>query len=188
MSQYLDVQYPNLLPAYLVERILDRKQQHLGIDLILTHRKTGRRYYVDEKAQLDYLNATLPTFAFELFYEKSGKQQTGWFLDPGKKTDFYALVTGIYADKKDRFSSCQITLANRTKLLDYLSIKGLTPKKLRQIAASQPTFHGKMQLADLSPKSEGYLFFSRKNKIEKPVNLILKLDFLCGLGVGRKLV
>ncbi|SHG57855.1 hypothetical protein [Flagellimonas flava] len=188
LSRYLDLQYPKLLPDYLVERIQDRKQQHLGVDLVLTHKKTPKKYYADEKAQLDYLNKKLPTFAFELFYEKYGKQKTGWFLDTQKKTDLYLLVTGIWTDVHGDFNSCHITQVNKAKLLECLSKRELTSKRLRQLADSQPTFHGKMQLANLNPRTEGYLFFSRKNKVEKPVNLILRLEFLCRTGVAKPLV
>ncbi|MEM9648142.1 MAG: hypothetical protein AAF969_06650 [Bacteroidota bacterium] len=188
LSQFLDPQYKKHLKQYSFKGVSDIKAQLKGVDLVLTHKQTAAIYHIDEKAQLDYLNENLPTFAFELFYEKGGEQKTGWFLDANKKTDFYSLITGIYADDKDRFTACNITLANREKLLGVLATRGLSPDKMVQLAESQPNYHGKMELESLNPYTEGYLFFSRKNKLEKPVNLILKLDWLCEIGAGKKLV
>ena len=187
-SHFLDGQYQKYLKLYAFRRTSAIKEQLLGIDLDFTHKQTGAVYHVDEKAQLDYLNLNLPTFAFELCYEKDGKQKTGWLLDSNKKTHFYSLITGIYADEKDKFTACNITFVNREKLLAYLAKRGLTSNKMEQLAQSRPNYHGKMQLESLHPRSEGYLFFSRKNKLEKPVNLILKLEFLTQTGVGKRFV
>ncbi|TMU55099.1 hypothetical protein [Flagellimonas algicola] len=188
LSQFLDIQYQKHLRRYFFKRISDTEAQLQGIDLVFTHKQTGLLYHIDEKAQLDYPNENLPTFAFELCYEKDGEPKTGWFLDATKKTDFYSLITGIYADEKDKFTACNITFVNREKLLDFLASWKLTKEKMEQLALSQPDYHGKMELNMLNPQTEGYLFFSRKNKVEEPVNLILKLEFLIRIGVGKRLV
>ncbi|WP_422349568.1 hypothetical protein [Flagellimonas sp.] len=187
-SHFLDGQYQKYLKYYSFKRTSNIEEQLLGVDLTFTHKQTGAVYHIDEKAQLDYLNTNLPTFAFELCYEKGGEQKTGWFLDENKKTDFYSLVTGVYADGKDLFTACNITFVNRKKLLDFLNSKGMTREKMMGLARSQPHYHGKMQLANLDSYSEGYLFFSRRNKVEKPVNLILKLEFLARIGVGKRFI
>ncbi|MCL6266614.1 hypothetical protein [Flagellimonas myxillae] len=188
LSHYLDTQYQKHLKQYSFERVSNIQEQLLGVDLVFTHKQTGNTYHIDEKAQLDYPNINLPTFAFELCYEKDGEPKTGWFLDAIKKTDFYSLITGIYADEKDKFTACNITFVNREKLLDFLVSRKLSKEKMQRLALSQPNYHGKMELESLDPHSEGYLFFSSKNKLEKPVNLILKLEFLCRIGAGKKLV
>ncbi|WP_420401394.1 hypothetical protein [Flagellimonas sp.] len=187
-SHFLDGQYQKYLKCYSFKRTSHIEEQLLGVDLTFTHKQTGAVYHIDEKAQLDYLNTNLPTFAFELCYEKGGEQKIGWFLDANKKTDFYSLVTGVYIDEKDVFSACNITFVNRKKLLDFLNSKGITREKMMGLACSQPHYHGKMQLESLDSYSEGYLFFSRRNKVEKPVNLILKLEFLTRIGVGKRFV
>ncbi len=188
LASLLDSYYQKYLPFYDFERIQNIKQQLMGIDLILKNKASLQTYFVDEKAQLDYVNDSLPTFSFELFYEKNGVQKQGWLFDSKKKTDFYALVTSIYADEENIFTSCNITFVNRKLLIDFLEQKGLSKDKLAEIAAYQNSFHGKMELRGLDIRNEGYLFFSRKNKVERPVNLILKLDFLIKLGVAKKLV
>lgn len=52
-------------------RVHDEQGQRSGIDVEFTG-ADGRVYYVDEKAQLHYLNQNLPTFAFELLSFQKG--------------------------------------------------------------------------------------------------------------------
>ena len=188
LTPLLDHYYKSCLKHYGFERVTDLKRQKAGVDLILTDHRNNTKYFVDEKAQLDYVNESLPTFAFELFYRKNGKINEGWFLDATKKTHFYALVTSIFSDEENIFTSCNITFVNRKKLIAHISQMGLTPKFLRQISMVHKDVHGKMELKELHPKKEGYLFFSTQNKAEKPINLILKLEFLHQIGMAKQLV
>ncbi|MFD2100159.1 hypothetical protein [Flagellimonas iocasae] len=188
LTPLLDVYYQKHLKQYTFERVVDLEQQLLGVDVILTDKKTGATYFVDEKAQLDYVNENLPTFAFELFYEKAKIKKGGWLFDASKKTDFYALVTSIFSDEEDRFTSCNITFVNREKLIQHLSVLNLTSERFQEIVLQHSGHHGKLGLKKLHPLHEGYLFFSTQNKAEKPINLILKLDYLMAIGVARRLV
>jgi len=45
-----------------------------------------------------------------------------------------------------------------------------------------------MEIEELDSSKEGYLYFSTQNKVEKPVNLILKLDFLIENGVASVMI
>ena len=173
---------------YGFKRISSYKEQLQGIDLVLIHKGSQKEYFVDEKAQLDYINESLPTFAFELFYEKDGVQKQGWLFDQEKKTQFYSLVTSIYSDEENVFTSCSITFVNRSKLIEHLNFLGLTPENLQNTIKKNQEVHGKLILEQLHPRKEGYLFFSTQNKAERPVNLILKLDYLIKIGVGRKFI
>lgn len=56
------------------ERIKDAQSQ--GIDIVLKD-KYEEIYLVDEKSQTTYLNYPLPTFAFEISYEKNGLTKKG---------------------------------------------------------------------------------------------------------------
>lgn len=188
LSKLLDKYYTQHLKKYSFKRISSLKEQKRGIDIIFTNKKTSLSFYIDEKAQLDYINDNLPTFAFELFYEKNKTQKQGWLFDSTKKTKFYSLITGIYADVENEFTSCNITFVNRKMLIVYLKSIGLSKQSLKEITAKHVNFHGKLELSKLDPRYEGYLYFSRKNKAEKPVNLILKLDFLLKIGVAKKFV
>ncbi len=184
----MDFYYKKHLKQYRFERIVDLEQQLLGIDVILTDKKSGKTHFVDEKAQLDYINERLPTFAFELFYEKDQAQKQGWLFDASKKTHFYALVTGIFSDEENRFTACNITFVNREKLIQHLTGLGLTHERFKEIMRQHKGHHGKIGLEKLHPWHEGYLFFSTQNKAEKPINLILKLDYLITIGVAKRLV
>jgi len=183
----LDRYYNQYLNHYTFERISDMKQQMAGIDLIFTHKTSGKQYHIDEKAQLDYVNENLPTFAFELSYEKNGILKEGWLFDTSKTTEFYALITSIYADAPNVFTSCKITLVNRQKLVHLLTERNLNSAILKRYTLPGENIHGKIKIEELHHRSEGYLYASTKNKVEKPLNLILKLDFLEEMGVAKRL-
>ena len=184
----LDRMYTLHLKHYRFERISAYEQQLKGIDVVFTHKTTGEKYSIDEKAQLDYINDDLPTFAFEIEYQKKEQIREGWLFDTAKKTDFYALVTAIYEDSPNTFTSCKITLVNRKKLLAFLASKGITRQSLNRVIKKHPGKSAKQTLAQLDAKKEGYLYFSNLQKAEKPVNLILKLDFLTVNGIAKRLV
>ncbi len=174
--------YYKRLKHYQFERINNLSQQHRGIDVILTNKTNGKTYFLDEKAQLDYINEDLPTFAFEIQYLKDNSKRPGWLFDERKTTEFYALITSIYSDEDKKLTSCKITFVNRKLLLKLLSRKKIDLAKLLDIDLSKQG--GKMELKELHPKREGYLFLS-KNKAESPLNLILKLDWLIEQKVAK---
>lgn len=185
LSVYLNSCYDKRLRHYTYQRIPDIEQQLQGIDLYFKNKRTGKAYAVDEKAQLDYINEDLPTFAFELSYLKNGNEKIGWFLDQRKKTEFYALITAIFLDEQE-YSSCKITLVNRKKLLQKLAGVGLDLAHLKSYRATAS--HGRRRLQQLDPRKEGYLFFSSKNKVEQPLNLILKLDWMIENNIAKRLL
>ena len=88
LSVFLDAYYKKHLKHYAFERVHDSQQQMWGVDLILVHNTSQKRFLIDEKAQLDYINEDLPTFAFELVYQKDGEVKKGWLFDAKKKTEF----------------------------------------------------------------------------------------------------
>lgn len=186
LHKLLDSCYTKALKNYFFGRIKEQKQQMVGIDLHFTHKRSGRVYKIDEKAQIDYLNEDLPTFAFELQYEKKGILKQGWLFDTKKETDFYSLITSIYSDEPNVFTSCKITFVNRLKLIRFLTEKDLSEKVLKAHLNDNPTHQGKLAIGQLNTRNEGYLYFSRQNKAEKPINLILRLDFLVQNGVARR--
>ena len=185
LAPLLDKYYAQSLKYYRFERINNIEEQLLGIDLKLTHKTTSKVFNIDEKAQLDYLNEDLPTFAFEICYYKDNIEKEGWFFDTKKKTDFYALITAIY-DDDHVFSSCKITLVNRVKLQNELIKIGLDRTNLKSY--SKEGLQGKICVGGLDCQKEGYLFLSKKNKVEKPLNLVLKLDWLINMGLAKRMV
>ncbi len=188
LGEYLDTVYSSLNLNF--ERITDLNLQHRGVDLLFP-KKEG--VYIDEKAQLDYLNKSLPTFTFELSYLKNGEQKLGWLLDDSKLTTHYFLVTGIYVeDEKDLtkgFKSCIITSVNRKKLLNYLESKGLSKERLLEYDTDLRDFEDKTlknEIKELHPKTEGLLYFSSQ-LAEQPINLQLRLKHLIEVGVAKPL-
>ena len=159
-----------------------------GIDVLFTHHQNGRVFTLDEKAQLDYINEDLPTFAFELQYKKNKVLKQGWLFDVNKKTEFYSLITSIYSDAPEIFTSCKITFVNRAKLITLLETKDLSRNSLEILITKNVIHQGKLEMDQLNVKSEGYLYFSSHKKAEEPINLILKLDFLIKNGVAKRFI
>ena len=188
LSVLLDNYYQKHLKTYDFERVSNLEEQLAGIDLVFTHKSSGERFYIDEKAQLDYINEELPTFAFELSYYKNSELRKGWLFDSNKKTHFYSLITAIYSDEPGKFTSCKITFVNRQKLVLLLESRNISEKVLTTQIVENPEKQGKVQMNELHHRKQGYLYFSRKNKVEKPANLILKLDFLVQNGVAKRLI
>jgi hypothetical protein len=91
LAVLLDAYYGKYLKHYHFKRISNLKQQLQGIDLILTHKVSKKEFLIYEKAQLDYLNNDLPTFAFELQYHKKGAIKKVWIFDTHKKQIFTSL-------------------------------------------------------------------------------------------------
>ncbi len=193
LAEHLDKIYSTILNpnGYTIERLKDLNLQHKGIDLILSN--SNKSFYVDEKAQLDYLNTSLPTFAFELSYLKQGRWQKGWLYDKTKETDIYFLITNIHLNRDGgakELSRIKITGVYRDKLISLLQKKGLTESKLFHIEKElrQSGKHGRYQLQQLNSKTEGILYFSKNNKSEQPINLVLKLNWLVKENVGKIIV
>lgn len=74
----------------------DKEKQKLGIDLEYKGKNSVQN--IDEKAQLTYINKTLPTFVFELSSLQKGRITEGWFVldTPRNLTHYYFLVTSIF--------------------------------------------------------------------------------------------
>ncbi|PCE66609.1 hypothetical protein [Sediminicola luteus] len=186
LAKFLDSQYRKYLRLYHFKRIRSTKKQKAGIDLELIHKTSGKSYAVDEKAQLDYLNESLPTFAFELQYQLYGKTKPGWLFDPLKTTEFYALVTSIYSDEDDVFTACNLYFVNREKLIGSLKTHNIGPHTLGSFLhdiEQQPGLH---TWPGLCRKTEGY-FYVTHHKAERPINIILRLDYLVAKKVAKRL-
>jgi len=130
LAVLLNKYYKKYLKKYYFKRVSTGIEQRKGVDVKFIHKKTKQEFLIDEKAQLDYLNNNLPTFAFEIYYTKGECDKPG---SAGRE-------------------------------------------------------HGKIKVDFLNEKNEGYLFYSKSNKAERPLNLILKLDWLVRSGVAKRLV
>lgn len=186
LGQFLDEIYKQL--NYDFERIDNLDLQNRGVDLVLVH--SGKEYYIDEKAQLDYLDHSLPTFTFELSYLKNGKWRKGWLFDDKKVTDHYFLITNISLNTQnieDGFKDCSITSVNAKKLRKHLENIGLGWDILSALDGQIRESNQKQNipLRHLKEK-EGCLYYSVQ-KDEKPLNLKLYLKWLIKIGVAKKI-
>ena len=193
LGSHLDKIYSEIFDPKEIEiiRISDYDKQNSGIDLKLYHIKSSRIFNVDEKAQLDYINSDLPTFAFETSYLKQGAIRQGWLFDDSKVTNYYFLITAIRAVKGQDITtgieSLKIHSINRLKLKQLLKEKGLTQKVI-EIYDNKIRNRGKsgvIEIEELNPKTEGRFYFSKTNKNERPINLVMKLSYLVKKGVGK---
>ena len=114
---------------YDIERVTDLDQQHKGIDLIIRNKEGTMKFLIDEKAQLNYINKKLPTFAFELSYLKNGNYRKGWLFDKSKLTDKYFLITSI-KEESNEIQDVRLISIDRQKLIHLLETKGLSEKVL----------------------------------------------------------
>jgi hypothetical protein len=193
LANHLNGIYKQLFhsPDLSIERVNNLDLQHQGVDLILT--KGNIKYNVDEKAQLDYLNTSLPTFAFEISYLKNNIWHKGWLFDKSKTTDIYFLITSIYTkwgrNLVDGLMKIKITGVYRKELIKLLEGRGITESYLFEVEKDirQKNIHGKIDIKGLNPQTEGVLYFSKNNKNEQPINLVLKLKFLIGEKTGKLL-
>jgi len=189
LGQYLDEIYRKInIP---LERVIDKDLQHKGVDII--YQSKPNPVYIDEKAQLHYINSKLSTFTFELSYLKDNMQKVGWLLDKEKITQYYFLVTGIFVNKGDELTSgvkkCKITSVNRSKLIQLLKQKGLNPLTLElynQKIRNDSDSKYKTEINELNIKTEGCIVYSEQ-LVEKPINIMLKLNFLIQQGVAKQI-
>jgi len=187
LGKFLDEIYEKLSLSFI--RISEPELQNKGVDVIIEHR--GRKFYIDEKAQLDYLGHSLPTFTFEISYLKNNRWKKGWLYDENKITDHYFLITDIIlnTDKiENGFKSCSITSVNAKKLRAYLEKTGLDWKLLSNLDGEirQSDQQKNIPLHSLKEREEGCLYFSAQ-KDEKPLNLKLYLKWLITIKVAKKI-
>lgn len=192
LGNYLDTIYSKIFNAeeFILTRVWDSERQNSGIDLIIHHLTSSQTFNVDEKAQLDYINLELPTFTFETSYLRNGKLKQGWLFDDSKKTNYYFLVTSILC-KGPRISSgiesVKIHSIDRLKLKQLLTDKGLTKSVIGRYDSEirNRGKSGAIRIKELHHIDEGRFYFSKDNKAERPINLVMKLSFLVRAGVAK---
>ncbi|MFB9056919.1 hypothetical protein ACFFU9_09210 [Mariniflexile ostreae] len=192
LSRYLDNIYKSKKLKF--ERICDINQQLQGIDIVIHHHK--ETYFIDEKAQLHYLNKDLPTFTFELSYlNKNNQIKEGWLLDNHKLTQYYFLITGIFLKANTKTLShindiekLKIISVNKHKLIKHLARRGVTQHKLQEYDYDirKTASFGKNIVAELKEKDQGLLYYTA-HLSEKPINLQLRLDYLIRFRIAKKI-
>lgn len=190
LNAYLDhIYHSKKLQFY---RNTDLEQQHRGIDVVFRHNSID--YFIDEKAQLHYLNKDLPTFTFELSYVNSANEiKEGWLFDSSKKTHFYFLITSIFLNRgkkkltsADDIKSLKIVSVNRKKLINHLKEKGLSRNQLDEYDFDiRDTYSfGKNIIPELNEKQTGLIYYTEHLK-ERPINLQLRLQYLINNKIAK---
>lgn len=181
LSKFLDKVYA--IEGLETERIIDLILQKRGIDIILM--QGDKEVPTDEKAQLSYLNKSLPTFALEINYYKNHVLLPGWLFDKNKTNIAYAFIFSInLKDGKEilthenDISSCEIVWVYSERLIEALNGLNFTHEfclneshKLR----SNP-FIFKIDYPN------GNRMMISRQLAEEPVNLIVRKQFLIDIG------
>ena len=189
-GNYLDRLYPQIKgldKKFTFFRKNDLKSQYAGIDLILKDKESGEERYIDEKAQLYYLNKSLKTFTFEISYLKDGIWKKGWFYDEKKLTQTYFLFTCIETNSKNEFINCRFISINRKYLQEFLEEAGLTQEKIfayeKIFRDDKKKYNGDQVVFELD-SSFATFHCSFSNLKEEPINLKIKLNALLEHGLG----
>ena len=167
-----------------IERMAEKEQQLQGIDVIAKTKTSVA--YIDEKAQLYYINKNIPTFAFELQFLKDGKVLEGWFLNDNLKTNYYLLiwpfasVTDVDKVKKEDFTKLDALMISKSKLREELASLGFDKATLakRAFQLRKTRIYGK-----ITTGIQGvYYFASDSSKYaEAPINIVVSKNRLISL-------
>lgn len=165
----------------------DKDKQLKGTDVWL-ETKSNKLISVDEKAQLYYINANLPTFAFELgFIGQGGQVKQGWFVNNNLDTNMYMLVwpyaktTELSKLTYDSFIKLECILISKNVIWQELIRSGLTydflleeTTKMRESGQVGRKFFPGIEWCYLNMSDP-------KKYTETPINIIIKKDKLLEL-------
>lgn len=172
------------------------KNQKAGIDLILsTADGVMNKSKVDVKIASTYVNANLPTFAFETSslkapYLDKKKSVPGWFIDDEKETEFY-IIGWIWADvpikyynnkgypvydwekiKKDNITKIELYIIRRQDVKNYLLEKGWTHEKI--IRQDKKIRDNESVETNEYVNDIKFTITKREKLPESPINIVLK--------------
>jgi len=173
------------------ERVTDRAMQRQGIDVI--GKTSDAEAYIDEKAQLHYINQKLPTFAFELEFLWQGKAMEGWFLNDSLKTTHYLLLwpnateTDLALITSDDFTTVEGMMISKSKLRNHLDNIGLTDDLLHKITA---LLHQQGIGGPRTTAYEGIKFYMSPSTTysEQPINIVVSKKILASLADAHYLI
>lgn len=177
-------------------RISGRDEQKAGVDVEFI--LNGKKYIIDEKAQMDYIynDEPLPTFALEIMGVRGSE---GWFVKQGLKTQYYMFIwphadrkpltlAGIeyayYAlvEKRQLHSVIEDKYGGRDRLMEYarkLMIGELGYEKDNKVYYKESPFD-----------KQGYLVYTKSptlnqtGKKEEPVNLVIRRSWIESIAIS----
>lgn len=125
MKRFFDIIYSFLGITY--QRNNNISEDMAGCDTKFF--KSGKSFVIDEKCATDYYYKDLKTFAMELSAvsqkeDNNYARYKGWFVDPNKNTEYYALSYVRATSKKDIkkgvIHSFEVIIVNRKKIEEYI--------------------------------------------------------------------
>lgn len=215
LAKYLDIYLYNRLPEHFKNftRISDKVYQMQGIDFTIDYDDNGS-HFIDEKAQLHYMDICLNTFAFEInFIGRDDFLHDGWLFNHDLKTDAYMLIWPqetvyhkaiISIDKKYRrtkirnilksldfndFETVECYLIKRDSIKGFLEDNGWDEQRIFDKADE---LRAKRQFYK-SPADDNidsfYFYFSSPDIYqEAPVNIVIRKNVLRRLAYKRFIV
>lgn len=188
-----------------IEIVRDKERQVKGIDIILNYK--GKKYTIDLKANTDYINQKKPLWSFvqEITTLNNDKVPIiGWLLNTNLENEYLSF---LWIDKtKDGKLTCaediesaEIAIVKKEKIINYLANLGMTRELLLSIAYDLRYHNGENveELTDGKYKAvvsqygkiyvgnkykDGFgIVFSKTNKDEQPVNVMVPRKVLIGL-------
>ncbi len=177
-------------------RITEKGEQLAGVDV--EYIQNGKRYLVDEKAQLDYIyNETpLPTFALEIMGVKGAE---GWFTKSGLKTQYYMFIWPHAEGKPlavDNIQYAKYAFVEKNVLQAavwhrYGAKEELTEYACRLMAGRIGyERNNRAYYKDAPFDQDGYLVYTKKpasgqeGKEEEPVNLVVSRRWIESLAAS----
>ena len=193
LDKYLYARFPTGSSFSSIRRTHDKSEQLSGVDVEFVG-TDGRIYFVDEKAQLHYLNQNLPTFAFELLSYQKGYDTVGWLCNSKLKTDFYMLVWPFATQDSykgityQQFTQADCLLVQKQKLLKMLGSKGLTVERM-MADANEIRRDGKTGKIPIPGIRGIYYYASQSHKYkEAPINIVISKQILITIAQRRYIV
>lgn len=174
-----------------------REAQKKGID-VHYHFDSGESLLVDEKAQLNYLNNPLETFAFEIIYKKQNNKNTftqGWFINDELETTHYLLVYphSDHVDKHyqikcyQQFSKAEVVLVEKIKLKEKL--ESLSINKARIYEKSMEIIDTDIRKTIFENIGDRDVYMVKTDYLaEKPINIVVRKHILNEIAEARWLV
>lgn len=171
-------------------RITEKKEQEAGVDI--EYIRNGRKYIIDEKAQMDYIfnDKPLPTFALEILGVKGSE---GWFVRPGLKTQYYMFIWP-HANQRpltvDGIEYAYYALVEKSRLQEEIGAKYGTRSRLLEYAhrlmAGEFGYerNNRVYFKEHPFDQQGYLVYTKRptlhqeGKEEEPVNLVISRDWI----------
>lgn len=184
LQPYLDAVYREL--GFEFDRVETQELQLQGVDLVIRHQ--GAEYPIDEKGQTHYINKRLKTFAFELEFRGSkGMVQEGWLFDDKKVTSHYFLVADIRSDdgRVSGLTSFRLVSVHRKSLIAFLEENQWTQSFITE---DVPMMMGRKREHVLSVRDPAVKLIRTHHLVERPLNLVIRLDDLIAAGVAKELV